>query len=266
MIRRMGLALAVLGVLSFASASRAATTVVTSGSWDGSDKTLDWVLGQAYGYTGPATGSVGGVLTWQSGGGNSINFTRIADDGGGTLMLSGPSGTVNDSVWGDGTPTFHVDVRYAANGQTLGWVNNVGSGSGDILTVTGSGLNPSFTYAIGAPPTALSSSFTWYDKTDAGTWSSNPVNNSNDGDHMVTFWVTGSYANGNLINGGLGAYVICFEDLPLAGSDRDYNDMVVEVSRAVPLPAAVWSGLAMLGGLGVFGAWRRKVRSALGTR
>jgi hypothetical protein len=94
---------------------------------------------------------------------------------------------------------------------------------------------------------------------------SDPARNG-DGDHMITFRVSGSDANGVLINGGLNAFVICFEDLPINSSDRDFNDMVVQVSQrlpgdtppVVPLPAAAWSGLGMLGLLALKGVVQRK--------
>ena len=40
-----------------------------------------------------------------------------------------------------------------------------------------------------------------------------------------------------------------------------YNSMALSVS-AVPLPASAWMGLALLGGMGVVGVMRRRMRSA----
>lgn len=67
---------------------------------------------------------------------------------------------------------------------------------------------------------------------------------SPDYDHMVSWLITdGEYA---------GDYILAWEDLKFLG-DRDYNDLVVQISgvshMAVPVPAAVWlfaSGLLSL--------------------
>jgi hypothetical protein len=275
MVRRFSLSWAVAALVALPVAAHAATTDVAPNngwnSWDGgATRNLDHVLGQAYGYSGQGTGTVATVLSWTSGP-NSITFTRVADSGGvSPLSLNGSNAATGmDTVWTDGTPIFRVDVKYAFFTQTLGWHNNITNTNQDILTVTAQGLNPAFTPLT--IPAALSNSFTWYDTFDtgfgSGTWSSDPSLNGGDGDHMITYRVTGSDAFGNLINGGLGAYVLCFEDLPFAFSDHDYNDLVVEVSQVqsggiplVPVPAAAWTGLMTLAGLaGIAAARRRKV-------
>jgi len=58
-------------------------------------------------------------------------------------------------------------------------------------------------------------------------WSSRDDDNADDSDHMKTFLITGGDSAGN--------YAICWEDLPDLG-DRDYQDLVVEVSGVTPVP------------------------------
>ena len=70
---------------------------------------------------------------------------------------------------------------------------------------------------------------------------------------MVSYRLTGP--------SGLTKYVLFFEDLGTgANSDWDYNDLVVEITARpsmIPLPPAVWSGLAMLACGGLVHARRR---------
>ncbi|WP_041603803.1 VPLPA-CTERM sorting domain-containing protein [Thioflavicoccus mobilis] len=82
------------------------------------------------------------------------------------------------------------------------------------------------------------------------------------GDQMLAFQGTGDKVQiGNLAAGEWTAneYVLAWEDLPFASSDKDYNDMVlmVESVQPVPLPAAAWLfGSALFGMAGV--GWRRR--------
>ena len=62
---------------------------------------------------------------------------------------------------------------------------------------------------------------------------------------MVTFLITGG--------ADVGDYVIAFEDMSvLDGSDKDYNDFVVQVSGVVPVPetTTVIAGMLLLLPLG----------------
>jgi len=63
-------------------------------------------------------------------------------------------------------------------------------------------------------------------------------------------------------------FVLFWEDARAPYSDFDYNDLVVEVSARgasnvlIPLPAAAWSGLTVMGGVGLM-AGLRKLRRRL---
>jgi hypothetical protein len=93
--------------------------------------------------------------------------------------------------------------------------------------------------------------------------------NRDGADHLVTYQVDGATPDGT------NTYLLCWEDKLGRRSDRDFNDMVVEVRTAskvsedaaaaaaisepllIPLPPALWSGLAGLAGVGALGAVKR---------
>jgi hypothetical protein len=79
-------------------------------------------------------------------------------------------------------------------------------------------------------------------------------------DHMITYKVTGLEGQTNPV------YLMFWEDKWGRRSDFDFNDLVVEVKGAsgepllIPLPAAAWSGLGSLAGLGMLMGWKRARR------
>ncbi len=81
------------------------------------------------------------------------------------------------------------------------------------------------------------------------------ADNSDGRDHVVSYKLSGGGTNGK--------FVLFFEDLAGNRSDFDYNDLVVEASTAgssavlIPLPAAAWSGLTGLLGLGVMAGFKK---------
>jgi hypothetical protein len=104
------------------------------------------------------------------------------------------------------------------------------------------------------------------------TFSSVATVNRDGLDHLVTYEVKGAGAAGEAAS----TYLLCWEDKFSKRSDRDFNDMVVEVKTVsgavastaaltepllIPLPSGMWSGLGGLLGLGairfVRGAARR---------
>jgi hypothetical protein len=78
-----------------------------------------------------------------------------------------------------------------------------------------------------------------------GVGSAGYANSGNLDDHMVTFQFSPTH------------YVIAFEDLPFSGSDRDYNDMVLEVRWLTPVPLPAALPLLLSGLLGLVGFMRR---------
>ena len=89
----------------------------------------------------------------------------------------------------------------------------------------------------------------------AKVFSSAVASNPDGMDHLVTYQVNGTGQPASV-------YLLCWEDKFAGKSDRDYNDLVVEVQAAeiaarapftqpllIPLPPPAWTGLAGLLGL-----------------
>jgi hypothetical protein len=272
MSRRVGLALAVvLGGWWVCGAKAASYTDISSTSWDAAGNLIS-ALNSAYGSTWGNINTASyttNSLTLKTSGSSSgqyLVFQRIADEGGSSpLNIHGTGVGAEDQTFQDGTGAFTFEIKWAGNSEAFGWYE--GNTLNQIFN-TSQGDNPGSTKTLN-----LSSNFGFYITSpfpNGTTWyseeSKNLVNNQTE-DHLVTYRVFQYDSGNNLIVGQQPEWLLAFEDLPLGGGDRDYQDVIVSLKATpVPLPAAAWSGLAMLGGLGVFGAWRRKVRSALGTR
>jgi hypothetical protein len=170
-----------------------------------------------------------------------------------------------DAIWQNlGTATATVQGKYAGYTEVFGYIPGASGGSFVPLfdvTQNGGTNGPSGQFTVGQSgfdfrfaidPNGAG--------VDPGIWSSIAGENADQMDHMVTWLITGNAGHpGNEI----GAYVIAFEDLPIPSSDKDYNDLVVEVrgvrDAVVPEPSALLllgSGVVMLAGVG----WRRRRR------
>jgi uncharacterized protein DUF4114 len=166
-----------------------------------------------------------------------------------------------DQVWFPANGSTTVIAKFAGYTQEFGYIpdlNNPGFSDDSfmwLLTVPG-GTNG---IGLGGPSATLTSgnvNFLWaLDPSGAPLWTSLESQNSDGLDHMTTWLITGGSGNTP------GNWVIAWEDLPgsLAdGSDRDFNDLVLEVSiRPVPIPAAIY--LLGAGFVGLVGL-RRKLK------
>lgn len=209
--------------------------------------------------TGSSTGSDGS---------GSLTITRVMDfvlDGqnrvpGSDLELAGDNhATATDQVWIDGIVDTVAAAKFAGFMQDFGYYAGDGPSTDSfvkLFTVTGSNYN------VGGSQT-----FNTDDADDIWRWvrgkgpqnqgqeySSRDSDNSDNLDHMVTFFIERANANNS--------WFVLFEDLngPGAGSDRDFNDLAVELEvipplAMVPLPHA--SGLAAAGLL-ILAARRRR--------
>ena len=112
------------------------------------------------------------------------------------------------------------------------WINSSNTPVLTWTSGTGYGVSGDFTFDFD-PNDYLR--FNLKDTSTGDLWSSSQGETVADNyqDHMVTFKIT---------SGPSPKYVICWEDLRLAQADKDYNDMVIEVSKVnpVPEPALPW--------------------------
>lgn len=168
----------------------------------------------------------------------------------------------NDQIWfNPDTGTATAQAKFASYAHDFGYIPDTnGNGmfeeavvpifslGGNINMILSSGPSGSLT---GGPVNLI-----WALKpSGAQLWTSLPSQNSDTLDHLVTWRIIGGAAGNEA-----GNYVIAWEDLPglPAGSDRDFNDLVVEVTVApVPIPPAF---LLLGSGLIGFAALRRRFK------
>ncbi len=230
-MKRIALVLALLSIACFLAAGPA--TALTTG------------INATSNLIAPA--SAGGILDTLYG---LSNLQRVDDYG----VLP------NDQIWfNPDTRTATAKAKFAGFAHDFGYIPDTnGNGffeeavvpifslGGNINMILSSGPSGNLT---GGPVNLL-----WTLKpSGADLWTSLQSENSDTLDHMVTWLITGGV--GNIV----GNYVIGWEDLN-GGGDRDFNDLVVEVTAGpspVPEPATM-----LLVGCGLLGlaGFRRKFK------
>jgi hypothetical protein len=208
------LTLVLYSVFTLGFSGNAALTPISPDSWDGWDKRLE---------------GVGGILdtlyAW-------ANLTRIAD-----------SPDPGDQIWTNLNGGGTAEVKYASYSQVFGYIPGVSGGSFvPLFTVEGNGYAPDVTMTSSGnsvPGKATMPLFRWGDgprgsSLDPPLWTSCPSDNQDAVGHMVTWKITGNTSRSDNV---LSNYVIAWEDLDFRGStDKDYNDLVVEIHGAPPVP------------------------------
>lgn len=145
-------------------------------------------------------------------------------------------GETADALWQGGPMTIRALARFAVDEQTFG-VAAAGDPAGftPLFTVTGDGLQVEGEAELDA---SAADPFAWGRSGSRWTWLSDAEANGNAEDHVVTYHVSG-------VGDGMSRWVLFWEDKAFYTSDRDYNDLVVEVCAPIPEPSTVLVGLTV---------------------
>jgi len=196
--------------------------------WPGEESHLD-IINDIYADSFAVQGSdLGyGVHTEYSNG--LVTVYRVNDFGievPATNILTKKINKTLDKLWVDGIATVNVKAKFAAYSQSFGYL--LDSGYVPLFDVVGDSFNVSGDAVADFP---LGSAWQWVRSGTGHTFYSDPDNNSDKLDHMVTYWVDG-------LNDGYVTWLLFWEDVSgdyCDGSDRDFNDLVVEI-KAIPEP------------------------------
>lgn len=192
-----------------------------------------------------------------------IELTRVLDTGNNPLDVGAPYASQSgmaDALWADGLVSARAEAVFAGDAQRFGYFSGHGGGLPGALTdsfdVSLTDPNDGFSATGSKSFSLLGANFRWGRERQDGAnrMSSNPGDNTNGSDQMVTYAVdfsnaTGQWAN---YNNGRPVWLLFWEDR--FTGDFDYNDLVIEIS-VIPLPAPVFMGLAGLFGVGALRRW-----------
>jgi len=152
--------------------------------------------------------------TWRQVGNNYRNKTITA-----TRVLD-----TKEITWSGNIVSATALGAYSANTQEFGYFPGSSGGSyTDLFNVTGSNANVNG----GVGPTTMPATYRLGRTGDDGViLSSNPAENPDDRDHMITYELKGLAGEPT----SEVTYVVFWEDTPGATSDFDFNDLIVELT------------------------------------
>lgn len=224
--------LAVLGVSALGAGRAEAGLSQVGASRTAGEATPEQILGHTYGGTFVRDGN-----DFSNG---SVSVTRIDDDNGA------------EQRWNVNVTSARAVAVFSSYNQSFGQLVN--GGYKPLFDVSGKGYDVSgSTDNVGSRPVG---GFTFARAGDDKVlhdrvFASTPSANRNGEDHLVSYRVSGTGGSGQ-------TYLLFWEDAIGKGSDFDHNDLVVELKSApsgeallIPLPAAAWTGLSGLAGLGL---------------
>jgi len=186
--------------------------------------------------------------------GSGITVTRLEDG-------VGPG---TDADWTGKTLSARTVAAFSGNHKTARYFGATSGGqSKRIFDTSGRQFDATGSGTAGTPVDG-ELFFTKGRGRGAKVFSSAMTSNRDGMDHLVTYEVNGTAQPASV-------YLLCWEDKFAKRSDRDYNDLVVEVQAAeiaarapftqpllIPLPPPAWTGLAGLLGLASISSWRRR--------
>ena len=196
---------------------------------------------------------------------SGVTVTRLEDSG-------AASGGRTDEVWSGRVTSARAVAAFGRKSRTASYFGGTSGGQFSKM-IDATGANFDVTAAAGpAAPAVVEGDLAFGRGRKARRAFSSVAAGNRDGmDHMVSYEVKNAGAAGE----GSATFLLCWEDKLARRSDRDYNDMVIEIRTStsaaaaaaalaepllIPLPPGVWSGLGGLLGLGAIGAFRRTVR------
>lgn len=208
----------------------------------------------------------------------AMTALRIPDyvAGSGPLNILDPATLADDAIWYNGALDASAEAVFALYMQSFGVsaYNTQPSSAftaavadtGDLIAVSGQKLNATSSTLV---TDMTDMTFTWIRGGDNGVFSSNPADNRDGKDHMVTYLLQNNEPAVSLLDvqGSQQAnftYVLFWEDSTATGNvapgrpgDFDYQDLVVVVNASystVPEPASV----GLVGALGGLGLLKRR--------
>jgi hypothetical protein len=199
---------------------------------------------------------------------SGVTVTRLEDDGPGA-----------DQLWAGRVVSAKAVASFGRKARTASYFGGTSGGQFTRLFET-TGNRFDVSGAAGDETTLDGGLTAGRGRKAARVFSSVAAANRDGMDHLVSYEVRNAGAAGEA-GQAASTYLLCWEDKFARRSDRDYNDMVVEVKTAggaasgaaataaaltepllIPLPAGLWSGLGGLLGLGAIRVIRNAARHA----
>lgn len=197
----------------------------------------------------------------------TITATRMEDNigksgiGNNTNLVTGtPNPLTTDQRWQDGIAITSAIARFAGYQQEFGFDD--GNGYVKLFDATTHGSNGFNITGSASHHFSLGTPWNWVRFGTGNLYYSENSRNPDQLDHLVTYRITGLHTVDSV-------WMLFWEDLPgpfrgSGGSDRDFNDLAVEVrghvASVVPIPGAELLGALGMGLCSLFEKRRKPLR------